>query len=74
MFCPAESALTTFTSGDAYSRQWAGLSLGQVMVCRLWGTKPFSEPMLTYYQLDHQAKPSAKSDNKNPKIIRYKKI
>ena len=69
MFCQGESALATFSPGDAYSHQCAGLCLGQVMVCRLWGTKPFPGPMLTYYQLHHQAKPSVKSDYKKPKIF-----
>ena len=33
-------------------RLWSGSTLVQIMACRLDGTKPLSEPMLTYYQLD----------------------
>ena len=37
----------------AYMRQETGSALVQVMACRLFGTKPLSEPLLTYYyQLD----------------------
>ena len=37
---------------DAYIHQWIGSVLLQVMACRLFGTKPLPEPMLTYWQLD----------------------
>ena len=33
-------------------RRWTGSALDQIMACRLDGTKPLSEPMLTYCQLD----------------------
>ena len=33
-------------------RQWTESALVQIMTCRLNGTKPLSEPMLTYCQLD----------------------
>ena len=36
----------------AYMRRWTGLSLVQVMACRLLGAKPLPEPMLIYCQLD----------------------
>ena len=32
-------------------RQWTGLSLVQVMDCRLLGAKPLPEPIQVYYQL-----------------------
>ena len=32
--------------------QWIGSALVQIMACCLVGTKPLSEPMPTYYQLD----------------------
>ena len=35
-------------------RQWTGSALIQVMACRLFGTKPLPEPMLTYCHLDPQ--------------------
>ena len=35
-----------------HMRQWFGSALVQIMVCRLFGTKPLSKPMLGYYQLD----------------------
>ena len=36
----------------AYMRLWIGSALAQIMACRLDGTKPLSEPMLTICQLD----------------------
>ena len=38
--------------GDAYMRQWSWPSLVQIMTCPQFGTKPQSEPMLTYFQWD----------------------
>ena len=38
--------------GAAYTRQWIGSALVQIMACRLFGAKPLSEPMLSYRQLD----------------------
>ena len=37
---------------DAYMRQYTKLSLVQIMVCRLFGAKPLSEPMPSYCSLD----------------------
>ena len=36
----------------AYMHQWIGSPLVQIMACRLFDTKPLSEPMLDYCQLD----------------------
>ena len=36
----------------AYMRQWTGLALIQIMICRMVGAKPLPEPTLTYCQLD----------------------
>ena len=36
----------------AHMRQWTGSALVQVMALRLFGTKPFPEPMLAYCRLD----------------------
>ena len=36
----------------AYTRQWIGSALVQIMACRLFGAKPLSEPMLGNCQLD----------------------
>ena len=36
----------------AYMRRWTGSGLVQIMACRLDGTKPLPEPMLTYCQLE----------------------
>ena len=36
----------------AYTRQWIGWALVQIMACRLFGAKPLSKPMLRYYQLE----------------------
>ena len=38
----------TLRPSDAYMRRWTGSSLVQIMACRLFGTKPLSEPMLEY--------------------------
>ena len=46
--------------GDAYTRQWTGSALVQVMACRLLGTKPLPEPMLAYCQLCNLTISSAK--------------
>ena len=35
-------------SSAAYMRQWTGLSLVQVIACRLFSAKPLPEPMLVY--------------------------
>ena len=39
------------SAAAAYMHQWANqwLALAQVTACRLFGTKPLPEPMLTYY-------------------------
>ena len=36
----------------AYMHQWIRSALVQIMACRLFSTKPLSEPMLGYCQLD----------------------
>ena len=36
----------------AYMRWWSGSPLIQIRACRLDGTKPSSEPVLAYCQLD----------------------
>ena len=44
-------ALILKTAIAAYMRWWIGSALVQIMACRLDGTKPLSEPMLSYCQL-----------------------
>ena len=44
----------------AYMHQWIVSALFQLMACRLYGTKPLSEPMLDYYQLDPWEQSSVK--------------
>ena len=44
--------INLFPPSAAYMRQWLGPALVQAMACRLFGTKPFPEPMLTCCQLD----------------------
>ena len=39
-------------TSDAYMGQWIGSALIQIMACRLVATKPLSNPMLGYFQLD----------------------
>ena len=38
---------------DSYMHQWTRPSLVQIMACRLFGTKPLSEPMLTKLSFGH---------------------
>ena len=37
--------------GDSYMRMWTGSSLGQRIVCRLFGANALSKPMLTRFWL-----------------------
>ena len=41
-------------------RQWIKSALVQIMACRLFGAKPLSEQMLTYFQLAPQEQTSVK--------------
>ena len=50
--------------GIAYMRRWTGSALVQIMACRLSGTKPLPEPMLTYCWLDHMEQNSVKLESK----------
>ena len=54
--------------GAAYMRQWLGSALVQVMACRLFGTKPLPDPMLTFCHWDLKKQTSVKS-NKNTKLF-----
>ena len=45
-------SLNSSPPSAAYMRRWTGLSLVQVMACRLLGAKPLPEPILAYCQLD----------------------
>ena len=47
------TSLNSSPPSDGYIRQWIGWALVQIMVCRLFGAKPLSKPMLGYCQLDH---------------------
>ena len=47
-----------------YMRQWIGSALLQIMVCRLFGAKPLSEPMLEYCQFDPWQQASMKFQQK----------
>ena len=38
----------------AYMRRWIGSVLVEKITCCIFGTKPLSEPMFDYYQMDHQ--------------------
>ena len=42
----------SYLPGVACMRHWIGLTLVQIMACRLFGTKPLSKPMLGYCLLD----------------------
>ena len=45
---------------DAYRRRQTRPSSAQIMVCRLFGDKPVSEPMLPYCELDPKERTSVK--------------
>ena len=47
----------------AYICQWIRSALVQIMVCRLFGTKPLDKPMLGYCQLDRQEQTSVKFES-----------
>ena len=49
---------------DAYMRRQHRPSLVQIMFCRLFGAKPLSEPMLTFWQLDPWEETSVKFQSK----------
>ena len=44
--------LNSLRPSDTYMRHQARPWLVQIMACRLFGTKPLSEPMLYYHQMD----------------------
>ena len=48
----SDTTLNSSPPSAAYMHQLIGSSLVQIMVCRLFGTKPLSKPMLGYCQLD----------------------
>ena len=48
----ANQSVNSSPPSAAYMRQWIGSALVQHMACRLFGAKPFAEPMLTYCQLN----------------------
>ena len=50
VICNRELINSSLPSG-VYMRQWIGSTLVQIIVCRLFGAKPFSKPMLGYCQL-----------------------
>ena len=52
------------TLSAAYMRQLTVWALAQIMACHLYGTKPLSEPMLTYIQLDPQKQNSVNFESK----------
>ena len=54
-YCNYVFAVTSSPPSAAYMRQWIGTALVQIMVCRLFGAKPSSKPILAYSQLDHKA-------------------
>ena len=47
-----ELSINSSPPSAAYTRQWIGSALVQIMACRLFGAKPLSEPMLGNCQLD----------------------
>ena len=49
-------SINSLRPSDASMRQQNKPSLVQLMACRLFGAKPFSEPMLEYFQLDPRNK------------------
>ena len=45
-FPQTDIIIDAYPPSAAYMAQWTGLSLVQVMICRLFGAKPLHEPML----------------------------
>ena len=43
---------TLITASATYMRQWTGSALVEIMACRRFGAKSFSQPLLGYCQLD----------------------
>ena len=52
--CLENYSFNSLKPSDPYLRQWSRPSLVYLMACRLFGTKPLSEPMMTYCQFDHK--------------------
>ena len=52
LYLPGDIELTLSPPSAVYMHQSTGSALVQIMACRLFGAKPFPEPMLTYCQLD----------------------
>ena len=50
------SSLNTSPPSAAYTPQWIGSTLVQMMACHLFGSKPLSKSMLRYCQLDPRNK------------------
>ena len=66
----------TFNSlkpSDAYMLHWNKPSLAQIMACHLFGTKPLSETMVIFCQLDPKEQYSVKLKSK-VKQIKKKKL
>ena len=57
------SWINSSSPSAAYIRWWTVSSLVQIMACRLFGTKPLPEPMLTYCQLDSWEQISVKFES-----------
>ena len=49
---PVKYAVKSMGPSDAYMRQWIMPSLVQIMACRVLGSKPLSEPILSYFYIN----------------------
>ena len=50
LFSIESSLVNSYPSGAAYMRQGTESAFFQIMACRLFGSKPLTEPKLTYCQ------------------------
>ena len=60
IYRPSTSRVNSLKLGDTYMQPYMQPSLVQIMACCLFGTKPLSEPMLAFCELDPWEQTSVK--------------
>ena len=65
VFVSFNNIINSSPLSDAYMHQWIGSVLVQIMACHIFGTKPLSEPMLGYCQLNPKEQTSVKFQSKS---------
>ena len=71
-YSPRAQCVNSSPLSTAYMRQWTGSTLLQVMACRLFGSQPLPEPMMTVCQLDPQEQTSVKLESKYKTLHSWK--